>query len=71
MAALGLSCCTQGFLQLWQLEATLELRCRASHCGGGVAWAPGMRASAAVARGLGSCGSGAPEHRLGSCGSQA
>ena len=47
---------------------------RASHCGDLSccgAQAPGAQASAAVARGLSSCGLWALEHRLSSCGAQA
>ena len=64
MAALGLRCCMQDFLRLWQLEAALQLRRRSGR-------ALGMRASEVAAHALSSCGSGAPEHGLSGCGSQA
>ena len=34
MAALGLRCCAQAFLQLWRAGATLRCGVQASHCGG-------------------------------------
>ena len=53
----------------WRLLSSCGAQ--ASHRGGVVAWALGMRASEVAAHGLSGCGLGAPEHRLSSCGSQA
>ena len=67
MAALGLHCCTQAFLQLWRAGATLHCGARASHCSGfscGGARALGARASVVVVRGLQSTGSVVVAHRL-------
>ena len=63
LAVLGLHCCT-GFLQLWTVGATLRCGAQPSHCGGFSccgAWALGVRASVAAARGLSSCGTGAQQ----------
>ena len=56
------------------MGATLRCSVQASHWGGFSccgAWALGMQASVAVARGLSSCGSQALERRLRSCGARA
>ena len=71
MAALGLRCCMQDFLRLWQLEAALQLRCTGFSLRRRSGRALGMRASEVAAHALSSCGSGAPEHGLSGCGSQA
>ena len=66
---IGSSLLRAGFLQLWQVGATLCCNARASHCSGFSfcgAWA-----SVVVARGPSSCGSWALELRLSSCGAQA
>ena len=63
-----------GFLQLWQMGATLPCITQASHCGGFSccrAQPLGTKASVVAAHGLSNCGLWAPGHRLNSCGSQA
>ena len=64
-----------GFLQLWQVGATLCCGAWASHCGGfsccGAQALGTARASVVVACRLSSCGSQVLECRLSSCGTQA
>ena len=74
LAALGLRCCAWALPSCGELGAAPRRGARASHCGGLSpcgARAPGVLASAAVARRLSSCGSRAPECRLSSCGALA
>ena len=67
LAALGLRCCAQAFLQLQRAGATLCCGAWASHCSGFSccgARALGVRASVVVSRGLQSAGSVAVAHGL-------
>ena len=71
---IGSSLLRAGPLQLQRVGATPHCSMRASHCSGLSrcgAQVPGTRASAAVARGLSSCGSRALEHSLSSCSARA
>ena len=71
---IGSSLLHTGFLQLWQVGATVRCGARASHCGGFFccgAWALGAWASVVVACRLSSCGSWALECRLSSYGARA
>ena len=74
LAALGLCCCVQAFLQLWRAGATLRCGVWASHCGGFSccgARALGAQASVVAACGLSGCGSRVLEHRLTGCDTRA
>ena len=74
LAVLGFHCCTRGSSSCGEWGLILHCGAWASHCGGFSccgAWALGVWASVAVARGLSSCGSWALECRLSSCGTWA